>query len=123
MANKTLTLITKLPGFNQIIQAAKTSPQAYSRMKKEYTNLVIRELIHQKCVPAKPYDKIRVSYEFYEKRNEARDPDNALGGATKFISDAFVATGVIHDDTIYDISFGDIEFIPDREFKIVISWD
>lgn len=122
MVNTTLTLNIKLPGTNQIIETAKTHPKAYATMKKEYTNLVIRELIRQKCVPPKPYAKIHVSYEFHEGR-DSRDPDNALGGAIKFISDAFAATGVIHDDTIYDISFGKIEFIPGSEFYVIVTWE
>lgn len=123
MTNTTLTLNTKLPGTNQIIETSKKHPKAYAAMKKEYTTLVIRELIQQKCVPSKSYKKICVNYEFYEKRNEARDPDNILGGSIKFIHDAMVAVGIIDDDDIYNISFGNINFIPNCEnYKIKISW-
>lgn len=121
MTNNTLTLNTKLPGANQIVKAAKTSPQTYSKMKKEYTTLVIRELIRQKCVPAKPYDKIKVSYTFYEGK-DPRDPDNILAGL-KFIHDAFVTTGVTDDDDIWHIAMGGLDFIPCGEFKIVVSWE
>ena len=120
MTNTTFTLNTKLPGANQIIQTAKSSPKAYSKMKKEYTTLVIRELIRQKCVPMKPYEKICVSYKFYEGK-DPRDPDNILAGL-KFIHDGFVATGIVEDDDIWHITMGGMEFIPCGEFKIVVTF-
>ena len=89
-------------------------------MKRECTTLVIRELIRQKCVPKTPYDKICVSYKFYEGK-DPRDPDNIMAGM-KFIHDAFVATGVIDDDDIWHVSIGGVEFIPGGKFKIVVSW-
>lgn len=121
MANKTLTLKTKLPGNNQIIRAAKTSPQAYGAMKKEFTTLVIRELIRQKCVPPKPYEKIRINYEFYEGK-DPRDPDNILAG-TKFINDALTTTGIIEDDDIWHVEIGGLKFIPCGEFKVIVNWE
>lgn len=121
MTNKVLILNEKLPGANQIIKAAKKSTWEYSQMKKKYTTLVIRELIRQKCVPATPYEKICVSYEFYEGK-DPRDPDNILAGL-KFIMDAFVATGVIEDDNIWTVSMGGVKFIPGGEFKVVVSWE
>lgn len=121
MAITTLTLNVKLPGTNQIVKAAKTSPQTYSKLKKEYTTLVIQALIHQKCVPKEPHDKIRVSYKFYEGKNP-RDPDNILAGM-KFIHDAFVTTGIVEDDDIWHIAMGGLEFIPCGEFKVVVSWE
>ena len=121
MTNTTLTLNTKLPGQNKVIQTAKSKQWAYDKMKKHFTNLVIRELIHQKCVPVKPYDKICVSYEFHEGK-DPRDPDNALAGM-KFIHDAFVSAGIIDDDDIWHVSLGKLEFIPGAEYKVVVTWD
>ncbi len=121
MVKKTLILQDiKLPGMNQQIDAAKRSPKAYAQMKKDNTNLIIRELIKQDCVPAKPYKAIRVNYEFYEGEGP-RDPDNCLAGL-KFIHDAFVSTGIISDDNIYRIGFGNIGFMPGDEWKIVVTW-
>ena len=118
---KTLRLKTKLPGTNQVIADTKNSRWSYDKTKKKLTNSIIRELIAQKCVPSTPYEKIRVSYKFYEGENP-RDPDNILMGM-KYIHDAFVSTGIVEDDNIWCVSLGGIEFIPGNKFKVVVSWE
>jgi len=120
MAKTTLIINEKLPGLNQIVDAAKRGHREYSSMKKHYTNLVIRELIKQKCVPAKPYSKIVVNYEFHEGTN-ARDPDNQLSGI-KFVHDAFVSCGMVTDDDTFHIEFGRIESIIDGKFSVIVKW-
>lgn len=117
---KTTLVLGKLPGLNQQIEAAKKGFKKSSEMKKEWTNYVIRELIRQKCVPGKPYDKMVVNYEFHEGMNP-RDPDNQLAGI-KFIHDAFVSTGMIEDDNAFHISFGRIETILEEKFSVVVTW-
>jgi hypothetical protein len=92
--NNTLTLDMKLPGTNQVINVTKAT---------------------------EPYRKIRVSYKFYEGQNP-RDPDNIIFGL-KFISDAFVVTGIVEDDSLWHIEIGNMEFIPGSRFKVVITWE
>ena len=119
---KTLRLKTKLPGTNQVIADTKNSRWSYDKTKKKLTNSIIRELIAQKCVPSTPYEKIRVSYDFYEKSNGSRDPDNILMGL-KYVHDAFVAVGLIEDDTIWHIELGTFNFSVCGDFKVIVSWE
>lgn len=120
--NNTLTLDMKLPGTNQVLQLTKAHRWDWDKLKKKVTTSVIRALIQQKCVPPEPYRKIRVSYKFYEKADGARDPDNILFGM-KFISDAFVAVGIVEDDDIWHVELGTFNFIPCGEFKVEVSWE
>lgn len=81
----------RLPGLNEIIKAAKSSPYAYAKMKDRYTS-EIGWLA--KKLPA--YNRVDITITWYEP-NDRRDPDNIMGGM-KFICDGLVAGGVIKDD-------------------------
>ena len=121
MAKTTLIINEKMPGFNNSIEAAKTHAKKYAELKKRYTNLVVRELIAQKCIPRKPYKEMKVSYEFHEAANGVRDPDNALS-AMKFIHDAFVTAGLIEDDDMFHIKFGSIDMDITEKHSVEVSW-
>jgi len=119
--NNKLILDMKLPGTNQVISDTKAHRWSYDKMKKKVTTMIIRELIQQKCVPTKPYDKIKVSYQFFEGK-DCRDPDNILFGM-KFVHDALVVVGIVEDDTLWNIGIGELEFIPgNADYKVVVSW-
>lgn len=85
----------RLPGLNEIIDAAKKGRgkyQPYANMKKELTN-EIAWLV--KRLPK--YNRVDVLITWYEP-NKRRDPDNITGGQ-KFILDGLVMAGVIKDDS------------------------
>ena len=85
----------RLPGFNEIIEAAKQGKgnyQPYARMKEEYTTMVAWLA---KKLPA--YEKVALIITWYEP-DLRRDPDNIMGGQ-KFIMDGLVQAGVIPDDS------------------------
>jgi Holliday junction resolvase RusA-like endonuclease len=85
----------RLPGTNDIIDAAKIKARnykAYAVMKATYTEMVAWLA---KRLPK--YKKIDITIIWYEE-NEKRDPDNIIGGQ-KFIFDGLVRAGVIPDDS------------------------
>lgn len=90
-----LVIPGKLPGTNEIIDAAKGGRgryQPYAQMKEEYTNLVAflaKQLPH--C------EKATLKITWYEP-NRKRDPDNIMGGQ-KFILDGLVLAGIIPNDS------------------------
>lgn len=84
----------RLPGFNEIIDAAKYARnkyQAYSQMKEHYTKMV--ELL-AKNLPR--FEKIALIITWHEP-NRHRDPDNIMAGQ-KFIIDGLVTAGIIPND-------------------------
>lgn len=119
--NTKVMLSMKLPGTNQAIQLTKAHRWDFDKMKKKVTTEIIRELIQQKCVPVNPYNKIRVSYQFFEGKN-SRDPDNVLFGL-KFVHDAFTAVGIVEDDDLWHIELGGFKFTPGNEFRVVVTWE
>jgi len=84
----------RLPGFNEIIDAAKYARnkyQAYSQMKEHYTNMVAWLA---KRLPK--FKKVALIITWYEP-NRHRDPDNIMAGQ-KFIIDGLVTAGIIPND-------------------------
>lgn len=84
----------RLPGFNEIIDAAKYARnkyQAYSQMKEHYTNMVAWLT---KRLPK--FKKVALIITWYEP-NRHRDPDNIMAGQ-KFILDGLVESGIIPND-------------------------
>jgi len=82
----------RLPGFNDIIDAAKRNPHEYARMKETYTAMVAWLA---KKLP--PYEKVALVITWYEP-DRRRDPDNIMAGQ-KFILDGLVAAGVLPNDS------------------------
>jgi Holliday junction resolvase RusA-like endonuclease len=80
-----------MPGFNEIVEAAKKHYHRYNDMKKENTELVTWMA---KKVPRKK--KIFLDITWIEQ-NMRRDPDN-IAAAVKFIWDGLVEAGVITND-------------------------
>lgn len=84
----------RLPGFNEIIDAAKLRKrnyQAYSVMKDRHTTKIAWLA---KKMPK--YEKVALVITWYEP-NQKRDPDNIMAGQ-KFILDGLVQAGVIPND-------------------------
>jgi Holliday junction resolvase RusA-like endonuclease len=98
----------RLPGTNEIIEAAKSHYAVYAKMKDEYTNMVAWLA---KKLPK--YNKITLVITWYEP-NAKRDIDNIAGG-TKFILDGLVRAGTIPNDTQKHIHSLQHVFDVDRE--------
>ena len=98
----------RLPGLNEIIDAAKRSPYEYAKMKDRYTS-EIGWLA--KKLPR--YERVNITITWYEP-NRRRDPDNVSGGQ-KFILDGLVAGGAIRDDSQRYINSITHRFEVDRE--------
>jgi Holliday junction resolvase RusA-like endonuclease len=81
----------RLPGLNEIIDAAKDHFGAYARMKDEYTTMVAWLA---KKLPK--YEKVALIITWYEP-DRRRDPDNIMAGQ-KFILDGLVVAGTIPND-------------------------
>jgi Holliday junction resolvase RusA-like endonuclease len=82
----------RLPGLNEIIDAAKSHFGEYASMKETYTNMVGWLA---KKLPT--YEKVALIITWYEP-DQRRDPDNIMAGQ-KFILDGLVAAGVIQNDS------------------------
>ncbi len=82
----------RLPGLNEMIEAAKSHFGAYAKMKETYTDMVAWLA---KKLPK--YQQVSITITWYEP-NEKRDPDNIMAGA-KFILDGLVKAGPIPNDT------------------------
>jgi Holliday junction resolvase RusA-like endonuclease len=101
----------RLPGTNEIIDAAKKKARnykAYSMMKDEYTDMVAWLA---KKLPK--YNRINLAITWYEP-NEKRDPDNIMGGQ-KFILDGLVRAGTLPNDSRKYIGSITHRFETDRE--------
>lgn len=84
----------KMPGFNEIVDAAKRGNrryQPYNKMKRENTELVSWV---SKKVPKKKRIFLEITWIEQDMR---RDPDN-IASAVKFIWDGLVEAGVIPND-------------------------
>jgi len=82
----------RLPGLNEIIDAAKRNPHEYARMKCEYTQMVAWLA---KKLPR--FNKVALIITWYEP-DHRRDPDNIMAGQ-KFILDGLVVAGAISNDS------------------------
>jgi Holliday junction resolvase RusA-like endonuclease len=82
----------RLPGLNEIIEAAKSHYGAYAKMKQTYTDMVAWLA---KKLPR--FEKVALVITWYEP-DLRRDLDNIMAGQ-KFILDGMVQAGVIPDDS------------------------
>ena len=82
----------RLPGLNEMIEAAKSHYGAYAKMKQTYTDMVAWLA---KKLPA--YEKVALIITWHEP-DQRRDPDNIMAGQ-KFILDGLVAAGTIPNDS------------------------
>jgi len=98
----------RLPGLNEIIDAAKSHYGEYAKMKETYTNMVGWLA---KKLPR--YEKVALIITWYEP-DQRRDLDNIMAGQ-KFILDGLVAAGTIPNDSQKYISGIFHRFGVDRE--------
>jgi Holliday junction resolvase RusA-like endonuclease len=102
----------RLPGLNEIIDAAKQGRgkyQPYAIMKDRYTSE-----IGWLAKKLPKYNRVDIVITWYEP-NRRRDIDNITGGGTKFILDGLVAGGAIKDDSQRYINSIAHQFEVDRE--------
>ena len=91
LAENKIIIPGKMPGFNDIIKAAKSHYHQYNNMKRENTNLVA-------WTSKKVKKKKRIFLDItWIEQNMRRDPDN-IAAAVKFIWDGLVEAGVIEND-------------------------
>jgi len=99
-----------LPGLNEIIRAAKSHPQAYAKMKKQWTD-DIYYIIKSAKLP--PMDKAYLKFTWYEK-NRRRDPDNIAAGGRKLILDSLVMAKVLDNDGWAQVLGWEDKFVVDK---------
>ena len=80
-----------LPTMNEIIAKSKQHPKSYSRMKKDFTALV---MIHARNLPKVGKSDFVITWYCKDKR---KDPDNLIAGQ-KFIFDGLTKVGVMTND-------------------------
>jgi len=83
----------RLPGLNDMTDAARENKYASAQMKKEYTGLVAW---CAKSARLPHFDRVDLIVTWYEP-NTKRDKDNIMAGQ-KFILDGLVMAGVLSND-------------------------
>jgi Holliday junction resolvase RusA-like endonuclease len=89
-----LVIPGKLPGLNELINAAKENMHSYSQLKKEYQNK-IGWYIKQQNIPR--FEQIQVKIKYY-RPDRMMDIDNISSAGKKLIMDALVEMDIIPDD-------------------------
>lgn len=98
------TITHKFPSLNDTIAAAKKHWAAYSRLKRENTDLVARYASSPSLVPRDsrvpfPFERVNIKLTFFERgHGHLRDWDNVTF-AKKFILDGLVQAEIIRDDS------------------------
>jgi len=85
------TISGNLPTMNEIIAVSKQHPKSYSRMKKDFTALV---MIHARNLPKINKADFVITWHCKDKR---KDPDNLIAGQ-KFIFDGLTKAGIMDND-------------------------
>ncbi len=96
-----------LPSMNEIIEAAKSHYGTYSKMKKEYT-----ELVKYSAYGLKPCSKATLIIKYYCK-DKRKDKDNIAAGK-KFILDGLQAAQIISNDNWVGVEAWKEEFYTDK---------
>jgi len=128
--NMSVEIPEGLPGQNEQLKASSIIYSkrgsklrtAYTETKEKYTKMVANELQAQGCIPDKPYDRIKIAFEWFEP-NKRRDPDN-IRAAAKFIIDGMVWAGMIVNDNLTHV-VGLSDEYPDSENgkrHVRVSW-
>jgi len=85
------TIPGSLPTMNEIIAKSKQHPKSYSRMKKDFTALV---MIHARNLPKISKSDFEITWYCKDKR---KDPDNLIAGQ-KFIFDGLTKARIMDND-------------------------
>ncbi len=88
-----LTIPGRLPGLNEIIDAARGNKYKAAQQKQEYTNMVAW---CAKAARLPRMERVDMAFYWYEP-NRRRDKDNIMAGQ-KFILDGLVEAGVLKND-------------------------
>ncbi len=96
MGETTLFVRQRMPGANEIIKWAKTSPSWYAKEKRKWSTLVALYAREQNFkVITEP---AHFEFELWEP-NRKRDPDNMCFGAAKFLLDALQDAKLLENDS------------------------
>lgn len=87
------TIPGRLPGLNDMTDAARRNRYESAKMKREYTDLVAW---CAKSARLPRFDRVDLIITWYEP-NQKRDKDNIMAGQ-KFILDGLVMAGIIKND-------------------------
>jgi len=85
------TIPIRLPGLNEIIDAAKANKHVYAKLKETYTDAVVWS-----AKGIKPFEAGYLDITWYEPHRQ-RDTDNIAAGK-KFIMDGLQKAGIIKND-------------------------
>ena len=81
------------PTMNEIVAASKSHHMAYSKMKKQYTGLVV---LFARSQQIPEFGRVNATITWYCK-NQRTDKDNVVAGQ-KFLWDGLVKAGVLKND-------------------------
>lgn len=108
---RTLTIPGRLPGLNDMIDAARGNRYASAKMKKEYTEMVAW---CAKAARLPRMERVDLVVTWHEP-NKRRDKDNIMAGGLKMILDGLVVAGVIKNDGWSEIGSINNHFEVDKD--------
>ena len=115
----TLTIPGRLPGLNDIIDAARTG-RYIGAMQKKDTETLIMWYIKAQLHDVKITKPVKLTHYWYEQ-NKRRDKDNIIA-AHKFIWDSLVRTGVLKNDGWNEIAdFRDYLLVDEVDPRVVVE--
>ena len=101
----------RLPGLNDMTDAARRNRYESAKMKREYTDLVAW---CAKSARLPRFDRVDLVITWYEP-NRKRDKDNIMAGGLKMILDGLVVADVIKNDGWSEIGSINNHFKVDKD--------
>lgn len=115
----TLTIPGRLPGLNEIVEAARSGKYVGAQQKKDTETLImwyIRAQLHD----IKITRPVKLTHFWYEP-SKRRDKDNIVAGK-KFIWDSLVRSGVLKNDGWKEIEdFRDYVLVDEVDPRVVVE--
>ena len=122
--NLTIEIDGKMPSLNEVIDVSRRNKFAGNKLKQEIQRdieLQIYQQIRQNdLISELPFENI-VDFDItYIEKNAKRDKDN-IASSKKFIFDALVSRGVLHNDTWRYVGDFTEKFIIGSSYKVIIN--
>lgn len=91
-----LTVLGRLDGLNEYVNACRSSPHKGSKMKRQNEETVLWA-VYRQLGGVQIHVPVEMEFYWYEA-NKRRDHDNVSSFGRKVIQDALVKAGVLEDD-------------------------
>lgn len=113
----TFTIPFRLPSLNEVIEKNRANRYMGAKLKRETEDPIVW-LINSKRVPTITEYPVVIEIEWHEASRK-RDVDN-IQSSQKFVLDAMVRSGMLHNDSRRYVSQVHHTVIDDKEDKVVV---